>query len=64
LDIYVGTWKQMTDDVKSLIDTLADNGWLIIGASPEIPDEVKKENVRALTDTAQKYGIKIKRRSI
>ncbi|HEY98332.1 MAG TPA: hypothetical protein G4O16_09170 [Dehalococcoidia bacterium] len=55
-DICVGTPKQVTDNVRSLIDTLADNSWLIIDASLGIPDEVKNGNVPVLTNPARKYG--------
>ena len=52
-----GTPKQVKDDVKELIDIFGDNGGLIIDCSIGIPDEAKPENVQALTDAVQEYGI-------
>jgi hypothetical protein len=51
-----GTPEQVTEDVKELIDTFADNGGLIIDSSVGIPDEARLENVQALTDAARKFG--------
>jgi len=48
-----GTPQQVTDDVKELIDTFADNGGLIIDSTLGIPDEAKYENVQAMTEATR-----------
>ncbi len=53
----MGTPQQVKDDVKELIDIFGDNGGLIIDCSMGIPDEAKPQNVQALTDAVQEYGI-------
>ena len=52
-----GTPQQVKDSVKELIDIFGDNGGLIIDSSIGIPDEAKPQNVQALTDAVQEYGI-------
>jgi uroporphyrinogen-III decarboxylase len=55
--LCAGSPEEVKDDVKSLIDTFADNGGLIIDAStPGPPAEAKPENVEAMTATVFEYG--------
>jgi uroporphyrinogen-III decarboxylase len=52
-----GTSQQVKDDVKELIDIFGDNGGLIIDSTMGIPDESRPENVQALTEAVQEYGV-------
>ncbi len=52
-----GTPEQVTADVRELIEIFGDNGGLIIDSTMGIPDESRPENVQALTDAVEKYGV-------
>jgi len=52
-----GTREQTVDEVKKLIDDAAAGGGLIIGVSHPMED-VKRENVEAMFETARSYGKK------
>ncbi|MDR1816225.1 MAG: hypothetical protein LBR00_06125 [Clostridiales Family XIII bacterium] len=52
-----GTREQTVDEVKKLIDDAAAGGGLIIGVSHPLED-VKRENVEAMFETARSYGKK------
>ena len=52
-----GTPQQVHDNVKELIDTLGDNGGLVIDGSTGIPKESKLEKVIAMTETVFEYGV-------
>ena len=52
-----GTPQQVKDDVKELIDLFGDTGALIIDGNQGIPDEAKPENVMALREAADEYGV-------
>lgn len=51
-----GTPQQVEDDVKELIDLFAPGGGLIIDGAGAISDSSKPENVRAMVETARRYG--------
>jgi len=52
-----GTPEQVIADVRELIEIFGDNGGLIIDSTMGIPDESRPENVQALTDAVEKYGV-------
>ena len=52
-----GTPEQVTADVREMIDMFGESGGLLIDASMGIPDESRPENVQALTDAVEKYGV-------
>jgi hypothetical protein len=52
-----GTPQQVKDDVKRLIELFSDTGTLIIDSVTGIPDEAKPENVMALREAADEYGV-------
>ena len=55
--LVAGNPNQVEDYVKDLIDTLGDNGGLIVdGAVDGVPPESKPENVEAMTETVFQYG--------
>jgi uroporphyrinogen-III decarboxylase len=49
--LVAGSVQEVKRDVRELIDLFAGNGGLIIDGSTGIPDEAKRENVFALTET-------------
>jgi len=55
--LVTGTPQKVKDYVKMLIDTLADNGGLIIDGGSGIPYESRPENVEAMTETVFEYGV-------
>ncbi|MBN1319703.1 MAG: hypothetical protein JXA87_02575 [Thermoleophilia bacterium] len=55
--LCTGTVQQVKDDVKELIDIFGDNGGLIIDGSIGIPDESRPENVYALREAVDEYGV-------
>jgi hypothetical protein len=52
-----GTRQEVKDDVKKLIDLFGDTGALIIDSNQGIPDEAKPENVLALREAVDEYGV-------
>jgi hypothetical protein len=52
-----GTPQEVKDDVKELIDLFGDTGALIIDSDQGIPDESKPENVLALREAVDEYGV-------
>jgi uroporphyrinogen-III decarboxylase len=52
-----GTPEQVKDDVKELIDIFGDNGGLIIDSTMGLPDESRQENVQALTEAVNEFGV-------
>lgn len=52
-----GTPQEVRDDVRELIDIFGDNGGLIVDGAMGIPDDAKPENVQAMTEAVQEYGI-------
>lgn len=54
--LVTGTPQQVKDDIKELVDLFGDTG-LIIDGPGGIPDQAKPENVEALAEAAEEYGI-------
>jgi len=52
-----GTAQEVKDDVKELIDLFGDTGALIIESTQGIPDEARPENVLALREAVDEYGV-------
>lgn len=52
-----GTPEQVTANVREMIEMFGDDGGVIIDSSLGIPDESRPENVQALTDAVEKYGV-------
>jgi hypothetical protein len=55
--LCAGTPQQVKDDVKELIDIFGDTGALIIDGNQGIPDEARPENVHALREAVEEYGV-------
>lgn len=55
--LCTGTPQQVKDDVKELIDIFGDTGALIIDGNQGIPDEARPENVYALREAVEEYGV-------
>jgi hypothetical protein len=55
--LVTGTPQQVKDDVKELIDLFGDTGTLIIDSTIGIPDESKPENILALKEACDEYGV-------
>jgi len=53
--LATGTPQQVKDDVKELIDIMGDR--LIIDSTVGIPDESRPENILALKEAADEYGV-------
>ena len=51
------TPQEVKDDVKELIDLFGDTGALIIDSTQGIPDEARPENVLALREAVDEYGV-------
>ena len=52
-----GTPQQVKDYVKGLIDDFGESGALMIDGSNTVPDEARPENVMAMTETVDEYGV-------
>ena len=52
-----GQAPDVKDDVKQLIDPFGDTGALIIESTQGIPDEAQPENVMALREAVDEYGV-------
>ena len=55
--LCTGTPQQVKDDVKELIDLFGDTGALMIDGNQGIPDEARPENVHALREAVEEYGV-------
>ena len=55
--LCAGTPRQVKDDVKDLIDIFGDTGTLMIDCTQGIPDEARPENVMALREAVDEYGV-------
>jgi len=49
--------QQVKDDVKELVDLFGDTGALILDCGLGVPDEAKPENMLALREAADEYGV-------
>jgi hypothetical protein len=55
--LVTGTPQQVKDDVKELVDLFGDTGTLILDSTVGIPDESRPENIMALKEAADEYGV-------
>ncbi len=55
--LCTGTPQQVKDDVRELIDLFGDTGALILDSGLGIPDEARPENLHALREAAEEYGV-------
>jgi len=55
--LCTGTPQQVKDDVKELVDLFGDTGALILDCGLGVPDEAKPENMLALREAADEYGV-------
>jgi hypothetical protein len=55
--LCTGTPQEVKDDVKELIDLFGDTGALMIDGNQGIPDEARPENVMAMREAVEEYGI-------
>ncbi|MCL5734275.1 MAG: hypothetical protein M1274_01585 [Actinobacteria bacterium] len=55
--LCTGTSQQVKDDVKELIDLFGDTGTLMIDGNQGIPDEARPENVMAMREAVEEYGV-------
>ena len=55
--LCTGTPQEVKDDVRRLIDLFGDTGALIIDGNQGIPDEARAENVMALREAVDEYGV-------
>jgi hypothetical protein len=55
--LVTGTPQQVKDDVKELVELFGDTGALIIDGPGGIPDQAKPENVEALAEAVEEYGV-------
>ena len=55
--LVTGAPEKVKDYVKMLIDTLAGNGGLVIDGGSGIPYEARAENVAAMAEAVQEYGV-------
>lgn len=55
--LCTGTPQQVKDDVRELIELFGDTGALIIDGNQGIPDEAKPENVLAMREAADEFGV-------
>jgi uroporphyrinogen-III decarboxylase len=54
--LVTGTPQQVKDDVKELVDLFGETG-LIIDGPGGIPDQARPENVEALAEAVEEYGV-------
>ena len=55
--LNVGSPDQVMEYCKKLIQVAGKGGGLLIDGASGIPDEAKPENVRAIVDAIDKYGV-------
>jgi len=55
--LCTGTPQQVKDDVKELIDLFGDRGALMLDSGLGVPDEARPENMHALREAADEYGV-------
>ena len=55
--LATGTPQQVKDDVKELIDLFGDTGTLMLDSGLGVPDEARPENMLALAEAAEEYGV-------
>jgi Uroporphyrinogen decarboxylase (URO-D) len=55
--LCTGTPQQVKDDVKELIELFGDTGTLMLDSGLGVPDEARPENMLALREAADEYGV-------
>jgi Uroporphyrinogen decarboxylase (URO-D) len=55
--LCTGTPQQVKDDVKELVELFGDSGALILDSGLGVPDEARPENMVALREAADEYGV-------
>jgi uroporphyrinogen-III decarboxylase len=55
--LCTGTPQQVKDDVKELIDLFGGTGALMIDGTQGIPDEARPENVLAMREATDEFGV-------
>ncbi len=55
--LCTGSTQKVKDDVKELIDLFGDTGALMLDSGLGVPDEAKPENMMALREAADEYGV-------
>jgi len=55
--LATGTPQQVKEEVKTLIDLFGDTGTLILDSTVGIPDESRPENILAIREAADEYGV-------
>ncbi len=55
--MVTGARGEVKDDVKGLIDDFGDTGGLMIDGSNTVPEEAKPENVMAMSEAVDEYGV-------
>ena len=55
--LCTGTPQQVKDDVKELVELFGDSGALILDSGLGVPDEARPENMLALREAADEYGV-------
>ncbi len=55
--LATATPQQVKDDVKELVDLFGDTGALMLDSGLGVPDEARPENMLALAEAAEEYGV-------
>ena len=55
--LCTGTPRQVKDDVKELVDLFGDTGALMLDSGLGVPDEARPENMLALREAADEFGV-------
>ena len=55
--LCTGTPQQVKDDVKELVELFGDTGALMLDSGLGVPDEARPENMFALREAADEYGV-------
>jgi hypothetical protein len=55
--LATGTPQQVKDDVKELVELFGDTGALMLDCGLGVPDEARPENLYALREAAEEYGV-------
>jgi uroporphyrinogen decarboxylase len=58
-----GTPELVEEKAREAIETLGHRGWFILGPGCDLPYETPEENIRALVQSAKRFGIKARKSS-